>query len=484
MSKGYSGLSEAEAHAVLSEFEDRNRLFHGEVEGTCLWQLARFEVSVQLQRGGLSKPPLSRKRLLGGLARGLVSYLLPASRPRFLSKTFDSAHRSHSEAGFRDIYFDDLWDSLQGGVKMSSCDTAGYEEQISQASRKPVFDDTAIIAMSALLGRQFPVLRDHPDFEILASLLKIELGIENIDRERLSRLFSVFTWRSRLYQRVLEKFNPEVVLAPDSGQFALMKACNNLALPFIELQHGLFTSAHPNALPAHASRRAILRPTVLAAYGKFTEESLQDTLLEAEGRIRPVGAAFIEAPAALRRSLSPVANLKNLVVTTQGIDREKFSDYLATMMEAAGPNVRLNIKLHPAYDSDDTIYRDRLGSDNRVCILTARSSESTHTLVAKSDLHLSISSATHYDALGIGTPTAVVPLASYGSVKTILDHEGAFLAADPWELGVRIRSGGIPIVPEAVRDFFFQSGFVGNMEHLLDAVASIQENDRKPGVRE
>lgn len=484
MSKGYSGLSEAEAHTVLREFEDRHRLFDGEVEGTCLWQLARFEVSVQLQRGGLPKPPLPRKRLLGGLAHGLVSYLLPASRVRFLSKTFDSAHRIPSEAGFRDIYFDDLWDLLQGGVKMSSCDTAGYEEQISQASRKPVFDDTAIIAMSALLGRQFPVLRDHPDFENLANLLKRELGVEGIDRERLSRLFSVFTWRSRLYQRVLKKFNPEAVLAPDSGQFALMHACNNLALPFIELQHGLFTGVHPNALPAHAFRRSILRPTVLAAYGNFAKENLKNTLLETEGRVRPVGAAFIEAPAALRRSLSPAAGLRTVVVTMQGIDREKFSDYLTTMMEAAGPNVRLCIKLHPAYDSDEAIYRNRLGTDNRVSILSARSSESTHTLVAKSDLHLSISSATHYDALGIGTPTAVVPLASYGSVEAILEHEGAFLAADPCELGVRIRNGDIPIVPESVQNFFFQSGFIGNMERLLDAVASIRENEKISGVRE
>lgn len=484
MRKGYSGLSEADAHVVLREFEDRHRLFHGEVEGTCLWQLVRFEVSVQLQHVGLPKPPLSRKRLLGGLAQGLVSYLLPASRVRFLSKTFDSAHRNHSEAGFRDIYFDDLWDSLQGGAKMSSCDTAGYEEQISQAYSKPVFDDTAIIAMSALLGRQFPVLKDHPYFEKLANLLKNELGVEGIDRERLSSLFNVFMWRSRLYQRVLKKFNPKAVLVPDSGQFALMKACNNIALPFIELQHGLFTSMHPNALPAHASRRAILRPTVLAAYGSFTKQNLKNTLLEKEGRIRPVGAAFIEAPAALRRSLSPVADLRTIIVTTQGIDREKLSDYLASMMEAAGPNVRLSIKLHPAYDTDETIYRNRFGSDDRVSILSAQSSESTHMLVAKSNLHLSISSATHYDALGIGTPTAVVPLASYGSVNGILDHEGAFLAADPFELGVRIRSGDIPVVPESVKNFFFQSGFIGNMQRLLDGIASIRENEIKTGVRE
>lgn len=484
MSKGYSGLSEAEAHSVVREFEDRHRLFHGEVEGTCLWQLVRFEVSVQLQRGGLPKLPLSRKRLLGGLARGLVSYLLPASRIRFLSKTFDSAHRIHSETGFRDIYFDDLWDLLQGGVKMSSCDAAGYEEQISQAFRKPVFDDTAIIAMSALLGRQFPVLRGHSEFEKLGNLLKNELGIEMIDRERLSRLFSVFTWRTRLYQAVLKKFNPEAVLAPDSGQFALMKACSNLALPFVELQHGLFTGVHPNALPAHASRRTILRPTVFAAYGNFTKVNLKNTLLQTEGRIMPVGAAFIEAPAALRRSLRPVAGLRTIVATMQGIDREKFSDYLATMLEAAGPNIRLNIKLHPAYDTDETIYQSRLGSDSRVSIWSARSLESTHTLVAKSDLHLSISSATHYDALGIGTPTAVVPLNSYGSVQEILNYDGAFLAADPSELGDRIRRGNIPVVPVSVQDFFFKSDFIGNMKHLLDAVASMRENDRASGVHE
>lgn len=313
--------SEAEVNALVREIEDRLDLLSLTVDGTSLWQLVRFEVSIRRQRGGLARAPLRRGRLLKGVWNGMWQYIRPARTCRYLCKTFDSAHRGQGKGGTRDIYFDSLCDAITGGAKMSSCDVVGFEEKIAAAVRPPVFDDTLVIVASAVLGRFWPHVRTHEAFGRLAEAIATEFGYADYTAERLVRLYNVYRWRVALYRRVLRKFAPELVFTPDSGQFALMKACNEVKIPFVELQHGIFTAVHPNSLPsAVKGAPGILEPSALAAYGGFTRDALADTLLHADDRIVPVGAPTVEHFRQVRDTTFRPAQTIVVTLTTQGID--------------------------------------------------------------------------------------------------------------------------------------------------------------------
>ncbi len=471
-----ANLTEAEVSAIMRSFEERWNLFSKLVDGICLWQLIRFEVSLRKQRGGLTRAPLSRKRLISSAFLGILQYLLPTRRYRYLCKTYDSAHRGVVEDQAVDIYFDVLCDEIDGGAKISSYDAAGFEDRISIAKRRPVYDDGCLIVLSAILGRYFPFKLTDPVFDLLADALAQEFGYSDYTAKRLARQYNVFRWRSYLYGLVLRKFSPAVVLAPDSGQFALMDACRKRKIAFVELQHGVFTAVHPNVLPNALPRRVdIIKPSILAAYGNFTCDLLHGTALEVEGRIEAVGAPSIEYARALRDAAFRSSEDIKITITTQGVAAEQLCDFVIVFLQNTRSSVKIYIKLHPAYDAEEEPYTRYLGDEPRAEIISGKSDRSTYELIALSDLHLSISSASHYDALGIGTPTGIIPFETYQSVAAILQHEGAFLVDNPERFAAIVDSRDWPSVPVKTKDHFFAQGFIGNMRGLLQRQAEGNE---------
>lgn len=466
-------LTEAEVHILVRAFEDKCQLFSRRVDGICIWQLIRFELSMRKQRGGLARALLPRRRLVNGAMTGLLQFLWPSKKYDYLCKTFDSAHRGQDADRTVDVYFDDLCNFVAGGAKISSCDTSGFEGKISRASHRPVFDDTSIIVFSALLGRLLPFRRSHAVFGEIANAIGEEFGFTDYTEAKLARTYNVFRWRSLLYKWLLAKYSPSIVISPDSGQFALMKACAEMGTPFVEMQHGVFTSVHPNALPVTLrNETGILKPDVLAVYGAFTRDMLTNTLLHVEGRILPVGGPSIERARRLRETSFAAADKVVIAVTTQGIATAKMCEFLAAFLQKVGNEVVVKLKLHPAYDVEEGSYRARLGNDPRIEIISGKSTISTHELIALSDLHLSISSAAHYDALGIGTPTGVIAFETHHSVDAILNYEGAFIVSDADQLAQNVVRRDWPRVPDETRDLFFVSGFNMNMARLIQLYAT------------
>ncbi len=135
------------------------------------------------------------------------------------------------------------------------------------------------------------------------------------------------------------------------------------------------------------------------------------------------------------------------------------------------------IKLHPAYDSDRDLYRQRIGGDPRVTIEPETSLASTQDLIAGADLHLSISSACHFDALGIGTPTGVLALETHQSVQGILKERGALLIETPKELAHIVAERSFPSVPEETSDRFFRRDFERNIEKLIVSLETAGVSD-------
>ncbi len=270
--------------------------------------------------------------------------------------------------GIRDIYFDDLVEALPQSVKMSSCDSDAYEERLSHAEIPPVFDDTSIIVVSAMLGRLFPVSGHAQIWNEISRAIVTEWGFADYTPERVRRLYSVFRWRSVLYRFFLWRCGAKVVICPDAGQFALLHAARLRNVPYIELQHGVYTRVHPNSLPADlspAERAAVNASRQSCCLRRVLCRGSASSALERFGRIDLIGAGFISKARALRAQRAKNEEPPTLLLTTQGVAREALVNFIAEFLTVCNVPFRLVIKLHPAYDSDRELYAIRIGNDPR-----------------------------------------------------------------------------------------------------------------------
>ena len=92
---------------------------------------------------------------------------------------------------------------------------------------------------------------------------------------------------------------------------------------------------------------------------------------------------------------------------------------------------------------------------------------STFTLLSQADLHLSIASACHYDALGLGVPTVVVALSGYTVVDRLVALGHAPSVNTPQELVELVAEHQEHIVPQAVREMYFKPGALENIRRAV-----------------
>lgn len=467
--------SEAEVASILEEFERRNAAFGLTVDGISLWRLLRFEISFTLQNLGLQRPSVPPGEIVASLF-GAIGQLATAPRGLdFLGATMTSALRMFDERGWHDIYFDPVIDQIGRGAKMLYADAGGFAENEKHAFRKPVFNDTSVLAVSAVLGRLFPA-REEAAFRRLSELIARDLNLPEFSPEQIRRKFSVLKWRVRLYRLVLKRLRPRCLLVPNSGQFALFLAANSLGIPFVEMQHGIFSEKHPDNLPAEAlgcDRQAIMLPDLLTVYGAYWMQLLKPSALGRLNRIRPVGAPMIESARALReRRFAADPNKPVLTLTSQGIAAERLADFVAAFLSLCPSPLVLNIRLHPGYEADANQYDARFADEPRVILWRGNSKPDTFEMIAMSDLHLSISSACHFEALGIGTPTAIIALPSHELVRDLAERGDAILIDSPQALADLVASRGWGTVPPQTADHYFHRNHVASLRAVLDECAS------------
>jgi hypothetical protein len=263
---------------------------------------------------------------------------------------------------------------------------------------------------------------------------------------------------------MLDRLRARAVLVADTGDFGLAIACRRRGIRFIELQHGVFDHEHPDAVPlwAEGSAAELVLPDVLACHGTHWIERLAGTH-QGSGIAQPVGNEMIDMARARRDpARRPAAHL---VMTSQGLDAERAAAWLQAMVAAApdGLDWRLSIKLHPAYDAGGQAYA-ALATHPRVRVIDGAAAPNVYELLADADLHLSITSACHYDAAALGVPSVVMPLAGYESMLSAVDGQAIALARTPesvWQ-----RPIGTPLAAE-VAERFARPGCVAALEGLL-----------------
>lgn len=465
-------LAEPEVAARIRAFEERHALWDIVIGGVSLWRLLRFEVSLEIQNLQLRRAPINRAQLFGSLPRAGLQYALGSqSGYRYICKTSNSGLRDRRNGKFRDVYFDDLIDDVPGGATMSSLDAVGFEENVRNIHRRPVFDDTAVIVTSAILGRLLGASRPSLASENLARVLADELGLIGYSAKHIQRKYDVFTNRSAVYRAVLNRLKVKSILAANNGLFALRHAAGVLGIPFVEVQHGDFGPDHPDSLaPAVLSRdlASLLLPDYVAVFGRHDVNRLSATAAGMLGLLRPVGMSSI-ARSRLLRQQQFVADRDRpvLTFTSQGFGQSNVHAFVSEFLGTYTGPMRFILRLHPGYDRDASAYDDWARSDERIEIMPGNSPVPTNAVIASSDLHLSVSSTCHYDALGIGTPTGILALPGYESMTSLLNQSCAVLVETPRQLAQLVDDRAWPLVPPQMSDFFFEPNYTQNMISLF-----------------
>jgi hypothetical protein len=237
------------------------------------------------------------------------------------------------------------------------------------------------------------------------------------------------------------------------------------------MQHGIFSEDHPDSLPATAlgyDQESLLLPDLLTVYGTYWADRLGDTALGKLGRIRVVGAPLIEPGRVLRQSkFSPDPTTPILTLTSQGIGVERVANFVSAFLKLYSGPLQFNIRLHPGYEAGASAYSACVTEDARVNLWPGNSKPDTYEMIAMSDLHLSVSSACHFEALGIGTPTGILALPSHELVLDLARGGDALLIDSPETLAAVVKGRSWGSVQPATSDRYFRDDHIHNMREVL-----------------
>jgi hypothetical protein len=460
-----------EAFRRICEVEQSWDLLRHTVDGWAAWPLMRFEVSQLLtavsfpHRRGMSRVQRA------GLAFADFPRLLRVRRARHLVKTFNSGLIEKSGDRYEDIWFDEVILASGSTFKLETINSPRFARLSRRALVRRDLSTCALEISAAMLLRR----RVSPEMRVVAHelgrALREGLGVQSVDDPWVSARLRYFSAMRRVYGALLRRVRPAFVLVADSGEHALVAAAKEHGSVVLELQHGINDRSHAGyswtayALPY---RRLMPVPDRLLLHGEHWRRELdQDSFWGDSARV--VGSPRIDRYR--RVAVTRSDDVCTVLFTTQGLDVKQVTEWLRAFLEDLRKRVplRLVIKLHPIFDVDKSVYLDALSSfRDQVEVLAGDEGASTFELLRRSNLHMSIASASHYDAIGLGVPTVILPLLTHEIVLPMYRAGHAKLARTPEDLGDLVLAWRDLRVPENVSEYYFKSGARLNILRELD----------------
>lgn len=474
-----------EALEVLERLEKKHDLFAHSFDGYSAWRLLRFKAATEIQSLPMDVKPDSltwnwlKERLLLFLP-DLVKFIFPR-RSRYVFKTFSSALRELRDNRFVDIYFDAIIGEVKDGFKIETLNSSTFHRRRERAlfpvAMTTSFVDLLSIGLSYLgIPKKYNMLMRQIENEICE-----ESALHDLSQNRIGRALRRFYWSKRLYLSLLRRIRPSFVMTADQNEYAIWAAANDLGIPTLEFQHGLLPRHDPDgALPAVAEdhRKGMIVADRILLYGEYWLNELKQSPFYKDELV-VVGSPLIDAYRKKRIEFAEKNKDRSsvtILLTTQGIDRARLIEFIRGFLVSAQGRLRyqLFIKLHPGFESDKQAYEIPLGTFPNVNILLGAEDPSTYELQCVADFHVSISSASHYDALGIGVPTIILPLASCEEVLHLADSGHAKLARTSEELlDIILNDRGVNVPPE-VSSYYYAPNALQNIKRVLESL--VREN--------
>jgi hypothetical protein len=462
-----------QADQIVRQVEEQHDLLSHQVGGWCAWPLVRFQQALRLTHLPWASESLSNTYSMAEKARQLPAFLsaLRSLEARPLLVQVKSTNRAE-QAGdlFQDFYFDDLLQRRQDFYKLEQVNNKAYLERSRQALVPSHLDSAALEVLGAALGRALPD-QVRRAAATLAAAVKAGFGAEALPAAAVRRYLQRFYGQKRVYARLLRRLGTRTLLHTVSySNHALIAAALENGLRVVELQHGIIYRNHPGYSWSEYARQYKAQmplPHQILLYGDFWQQELIAGGFWDSAELPITGSLRIDR----YRQLSPDRDPHRLhvLVTTQELDLDRLLAFLASFMKAVNVEkpCRLTIKLHPR-EKDRQLYKAAFTGQENVRVLLGSESPSTFELLQQANFHASISSTCHYEALGLGVPTLILPLASCEKVAHLLDSGYAYLPDTPQAMAeIVLARQGLRVPPETSAHFF-KSGAVKNMQKIID----------------
>jgi hypothetical protein len=441
------------------------------IDGWSVWPVLRFSVASVLAALPLAMSQALETAVQLRLACGDAMRFFSLPRSRHLAIAHCSSRTERQDGRSKDVFFDDLLRDIGSYCKVENVDNQAFLADWHR-SFLPAHATTSLISLAArLFGRARPPAGVQEVAEALRRDLATGFGESPLTERHVRGALCHFYWSKRLWSVVLGRVRPRFVFVVTAyNEHAVIAAARELGATVIEFQHGLIDAHHVGYAwrryaTAYKSRMPL--PNQIFLYGEHWRRELETDGFWKE-ELRAVGSLRLDSYRALGRAVDPDACTG--VLTTQGLDTERLLAFVAQFLDLAQSKapIRLYVKLHPG-ELSTAPYEAVLGRFDCVTILLGRTAPSTFDLLRRARFHLSISSSCHYEALGLGVPTVILPFATHDRLLPLVHAGHAFLARSPSALADLVSSSLGPPPSKSVSNLYFVPGALENMKRELVA---------------
>lgn len=450
----------------IRQLEHEHNLLSYKLDEWCVWPILRADVAYALEN-----IPLGPRNMMSKIERLVLAIrdipnLIFVRPERYLVNTYTSGLAEKEGRYYKDIWFDDLMREVGGCFKIETFNNPAFISRRRAALIKSDLTTTFFYLMSAVMARLCGSRYVLAVSRRLSSCLQNELDMAVFTSRWVQMRLLSFYWLKRLYAWLLRRVKPSYVLIADSGEYAMIAAAKEQGIKVVEIQHGNFSRHHYKYswdASALKYKTQMPLPDRLFLYGEYWKNELNIGGFWRE-TLCVVGSPRMDQ----YREHKPAKkndDLCTLVLTSQGIDVEKVVSFMADFFKIAEGNLRfrLFIKLHPVWETSKEVYLKGLQTNQQLEVYLGNEQPSTFELLTRSDFHLSISSSCHYEALGLGVPTVILPFATHESVLRLHKARHAFLVHNASELLDILSRRRNRIVPFQVGEYYFKNGALENM---------------------
>jgi hypothetical protein len=470
--KIYNSSTSLTVDERIQLMEVKYDLLQHQVDGWCVWPVLRFPVALTLLNlPFVKKDPFRLRELLFIAAKDAPRFIFPR-KSSYAVVTYSSARAEQENGLYKDVFFDDLLRDIGSFFKIEKLNTKAFIHQSNNALIKSDISSTLI---DLLLGFVFSRIKTPSTVlavaKNLSKSLREEEGLESFTDEKVAGYLSNFYWRKRIYKWLFSRIAPKYLFLADGySEHDIIAAAKEQGVKVFEFQHGGFCQGGPEySWFAHAIayKPKMPIPDRFLLYGDYWQQELDSDGFWGENLL-PVGSIRLDQYRKRRSLHRNKDSICRIILTTQGMHTSKLIEFISTFLKLCDKRIAVEfcIKLHPAYETNKEEYLKYLGKDERIKIFLGSEPPSTFELLCNADLHLSISSTCHYDALGLGVPTVILPFenANIDWVLPLYQKGHAFLANSPQELlNLVLRWKDIK-VPASVINFYFKTGALENIK--------------------
>jgi hypothetical protein len=456
------------AFEAVAAMEEKHDLLRHEVDGWAVWTTLRFEIQQALLTVGFGShaATLTRDQRMRFAFRDLLS-MLTAGPHRWVVSTFSSTLLEERDGRFYDIHIDDLQPLLGDAYRIETLNSVAFLDRRARAAYPSHVTTSLIDLLTGLRTRRPASRKAREAAAAISDAVRSELGLDDITHEWVEIRLRYFIHGQNMYERFFRKLRPQALIVPDQMLYAQVAGARRAGVPVFELQHGVNDRYHPAYSwtdYAKPYRAKMPLPDRIFLFGEHWRAELDRSGFWGDA-LRVTGSAHMDHWRGRRARGEDTV----LVFTGQGFDGARAAEWLEeALRDVADPSVRLFVRLHPVYASRKEEFAS-LARDPRVTILAATETPSTFELLARAALHISISSATHYDAISLGVPTVILPFTLHELVLPLHHARHAHLAESPRALGDLMNRARELSVDEAARGHYFAFDAVETLRRELAA---------------